>query len=151
MFKTDIFRFNGQITREEYAVSVLIFSIILILTVFIFGITFPSLILFILSSWFLLSQGVKRCHDLKKSGLYQFIPFYPIILILKNGNIIINDHNNQTLVIKFVQKSYIQKFIFTISIIFTILMGIISILLILALLGSIMILYSKILVTNLII
>jgi uncharacterized membrane protein YhaH (DUF805 family) len=36
-------------------------------------------------TWFILAQGAKRCHDIGKSGWWQFIPFYPFFLMFEKG------------------------------------------------------------------
>lgn len=37
--------------------------------------------------WFVIVQGVKRCHDLGKSGFFQLIPFYRIWMLFADGQI----------------------------------------------------------------
>jgi uncharacterized membrane protein YhaH (DUF805 family) len=40
---------------------------------------------FIMLMWFHLAQGAKRCHDIDKSGWWQLIPFWNLILYFQDG------------------------------------------------------------------
>ena len=89
MFKKP-FSFKGRIGRTEYAISFIVF------TVFYFTVgpivesnDMGSLLslLIIPVMWFLLAQGAKRCHDTGRSGWWQLIPMFWIILIIAKGNI----------------------------------------------------------------
>ena len=42
-------------------------------------------ILFIPNLWFMMAQGVKRCHDVGRSDWWLPIPFYGIILLFSDG------------------------------------------------------------------
>jgi len=46
----------------------------------------------ILVIWFLISQGVKRCHDLGRSSWWQFIPFYFLVMLFADGEYGINKY-----------------------------------------------------------
>lgn len=41
---------------------------------------------------FLFVQGIKRMHDVNKSGWYLFIPFYNLVLLLSSGTVGNNDY-----------------------------------------------------------
>jgi len=45
--------------------------------------TIPAILFYF---WFWFAQGAKRCHDLGKSGWWQFIPLYIFWMIFKKGN-----------------------------------------------------------------
>ncbi len=82
MFKNP-FSFQGRIRRTEYGLSIIITALINIIT-FGFGIflTLP----------FMIAQNTKRCHDLGKSGWWQLIPFYAVILLFEGGQNGINQY-----------------------------------------------------------
>lgn len=90
MFK-NIFSHKGRIRRLEYTAVLLMY---LLVNISILSIAFqpdgkenPSiLILFIPTTFFILIQGVKRCHDIGKSGWFQFIPFYFLLLIFLDSS-----------------------------------------------------------------
>ena len=96
MFKS-MFSFNGRIRRTEYCLAYL-FSFILnyISTVYFLNnpirnkdssIIILVLILFgIFIAIFMLSQAVKRCHDLGNSGWFCLIPFYIFWLMFAEGD-----------------------------------------------------------------
>lgn len=50
-----------------------------------------SFIIVILHFWFWFAQGAKRCHDLGKSGWWQFVPFYIFWMLFQKGEY----YNNQ--------------------------------------------------------
>jgi len=90
MFKNP-FSFDGRIRRLEYGLT---FIIYLVFYVILLAVTSASeggagaiiiLVLIIPMVWFLWAQGAKRCHDLDKSGWWQIIPFYPLVLIFQDG------------------------------------------------------------------
>jgi uncharacterized membrane protein YhaH (DUF805 family) len=80
------FSFQGRVRRREYCLSFLLYLIISFLLYYgMLSITSHSssrqdaglliLILLVICWIFMLSQGVRRCHDLGKSGWYQFLPY----------------------------------------------------------------------------
>lgn len=89
MFK-NIFSFEGRIRRLEYGISFILFFLINIFTSEFSDSTIflSSLYLFILiiSYWIVLAQGAKRCHDMGDNGFYQFIPFFFIVMMLREGD-----------------------------------------------------------------
>lgn len=87
------FSFIGRIRRFEYCISFLIW---LILSSFISAITNPviSLILFLPIFWFIIAQGIKRCHDLGHSGWYQLVPFYELFMLFEEGDPYINKYGH---------------------------------------------------------
>lgn len=44
-----------------------------------------ALLFYIPFIWFLLAQGAKRCHDRGRSGWWQLLPFYGILLLFFDG------------------------------------------------------------------
>lgn len=86
---SSIFSFEGRIRRLEYGLSYLAFSLLYgVMIVFWqsfqrFDILFYFY--FAILYWFMISQGAKRCHDLGNNGFYQFIPFYGLFMLFKDG------------------------------------------------------------------
>lgn len=89
---------KGRITRMEYFISLILFFIVdtpLLLGFKYFEIefikgTFACLSMIPLA--FILIQGAKRCHDRGNRGLYQFIPFYVLVMILGDSDYGINKY-----------------------------------------------------------
>ncbi|ALI99932.1 DUF805 domain-containing protein [Rufibacter tibetensis] len=96
MFKAP-FSFKGRIRRLEYGLSWLIyipFAIILNVLAASSDIT-TILIMFVLYIplvWFVWAQGAKRCHDKGRSGWFQIIPFYCLVLLFSDGEPYENDY-----------------------------------------------------------
>jgi uncharacterized membrane protein YhaH (DUF805 family) len=74
---------SGRIRRMEYILSFIIYIFVLEFTMPLTGI---FLVLNIIPIVFILIQGRKRCHDLGKSGWYQLIPFYGLVMTFKKGS-----------------------------------------------------------------
>jgi len=84
----NLFSFEGRIKRIEYSISFfawcILFALIKALTI---NLESPLIgLLHIPATFLLYAQGAKRCHDLDKSGWYQIIPFYFLVLIFATGN-----------------------------------------------------------------
>lgn len=87
------FSFTGRIRRLEFGLSVILCTIInRILNTEYEDITanaiaqLITLLLLIPQLWFIIAQGVKRCHDLGVNGWLVIIPFFnPFALIFKDG------------------------------------------------------------------
>ena len=79
------FSFNGRIRRMEYGISYIIYLISIQVVAELSIDTTGLIILYIPLIWFLIAQGTKRCHDVGKSGGWQFIPFYVFWLIFQEG------------------------------------------------------------------
>jgi uncharacterized membrane protein YhaH (DUF805 family) len=98
MFK-NLFSFNGRIRRTEYGLSFIIYVIFYIILRIVLE-SFPEdqaaigiiFLCFIPMVWFIWSQSAKRCHDLNRSGWYQLIPFYFLILLFQEGNKFTNEY-----------------------------------------------------------
>lgn len=98
MFKNP-FSFKGRIRRQEYIITVLILFIIRIIinlndhagnindnSIFFW------MLFYVFFSWFGIAQGVKRCHDIGKSGLWILVPFYSLWLLFAEGNVGFNEY-----------------------------------------------------------
>ncbi|SFB93259.1 methyl-accepting chemotaxis protein [Flexibacter flexilis DSM 6793] len=94
MFKNP-FSLDGRIRRKEYGIT-LLFSIIsaciLHLILSKYSLPFVEIILMLPLVWLALTQGSKRCHDLGVSGWFQFIPFYPFVMLYVDGQKRENDY-----------------------------------------------------------
>lgn len=91
MFKNP-FSFKGRIGRIEYLISFVIFTGIAFACQYIIDagngvIADISLVLFMPIAWFQLAQSAKRCHDTGRSGWWQLIPLFWIILIIAKGDV----------------------------------------------------------------
>lgn len=88
MFKAP-FNFDGRIRRKEYGISFIIFfvgfNIIDSIVNNSEALAFLQL-LFIPLCWFIIAQGVKRCHDKNNAGWYQIIPFYFFALLFSDSD-----------------------------------------------------------------
>ncbi|MCZ4222619.1 DUF805 domain-containing protein [Pedobacter rhodius] len=86
MFK-DPFSFYGRIRRTEFGLTY-VFYLICYFFVIIFsekGVEWIGVIL-LLPFYLMVSQGAKRCHDLGKSGWWQLIPFYGLVMLFGSGD-----------------------------------------------------------------
>src|SRR3954469_10399177 len=91
MFK-NIFSAKGRIRRTEYGLSWVISFTVFMLIVY-WTDTLPknsdlillTLIPFLGICYFMIVQGSKRCHDLYQKGSWQFIPFFIIPMLFKEG------------------------------------------------------------------
>ena len=55
-------------------------------------IPFLNVILFIPLIWVLWAQGAKRCHDIGKSDWWQFVPFFVLWMLFKDGDVGSNEY-----------------------------------------------------------
>jgi uncharacterized membrane protein YhaH (DUF805 family) len=77
---------NGRIRRSEYGISIILyFFIATLLNLTIANGIEGVFILYIPALWFFCAQGAKRCHDLGRSGIWQFIPFYGLWMCFQAG------------------------------------------------------------------
>jgi multidrug efflux pump len=84
------FSFNGRIRRTEYLVSIIIVMIVnSIIGKMFHDSSVVSMILKNLCEipvmWFIFAQGAKRAHDIGKSGWWQLIPIWNLLLIDQAG------------------------------------------------------------------
>ncbi len=92
------FSFEGRISRGEYFLSDVIF--------FVYSFLVAMLLLYIdeyldtnlvdsvfyhigciPGYWFYFAQNTKRCHDLGRSGWFQLLPFYFLVMLFAKGDI----------------------------------------------------------------
>lgn len=106
-FFSKAYSFNGRIRRLEFGVSIIMFLFIWLLHGYVIlritnnELNKPTkfdgaLILtsFILQIWFLLSQSVKRAHDLNESGWRIFNPLFWYNLFFKKGSAYKNNYGS---------------------------------------------------------
>lgn len=92
---TKLFSFNGRIRRTDYAVTLILYVLIVVaagatLGRFLGGI--ELLVLYIPLLWIVYAQGAKRCHDIGRSGWYQIIPLYILWMLFEGGQPCNNDY-----------------------------------------------------------
>lgn len=100
MFKKP-FSFNGRIRRMEYGISFFMYAIAAVFLNFRGDrgdgdVQVLSLFAYIPLLWFIWAQGAKRCHDLGKTGWFQIIPFYFLIMLFVEGEPSINKYGADT-------------------------------------------------------
>ena len=83
--------FNGRARRKEYWMFFLLHIIIVFVLAFIAGLISPALMIIIniytLAVFVpIIAVGVRRMHDVGKSGWYILIPIYSLILACTDGN-----------------------------------------------------------------
>ena len=106
MFKKP-FSFNGRIRRQEYWLSLLCYlSYSIVIGIVIVLLTdmqiIPPLeedkmdgvffIAFLPAFYFMLAQGVKRCHDKGNSGWWIIVPFYGFWMLFAHGDMGENEY-----------------------------------------------------------
>lgn len=73
---------KGRVGRLGYFLSFVPYSL---LTAFNPGEPFTQILITIVFGGIILLIGIKRCHDLGHSGWWQFIPFYPLWMLIAPG------------------------------------------------------------------
>lgn len=73
---------KGKTGRGNYLLGIIAFIGLIALSFFSYFLT-PVIV--ILAIWILFSVGAKRCHDLCKSGWFQIIPFYFLVMLFAKG------------------------------------------------------------------
>ncbi len=82
----NIFSLDGRIRRRTYWTRALVVVIINFIVIISMDANSPiTPLISLLLNIFMLIQGVKRMHDLNKSGFYILIPIYNLILTLTEG------------------------------------------------------------------
>ena len=96
-----LFSYKGRIRRLEFGLSYILLNVLYYLFVAVlFAITgsenLPMTLILPIALGLLVIlclQGIKRCHDLGKSGWWIIIPYYnPFVLIFMKGNDGINEY-----------------------------------------------------------
>ena len=95
------FSFKGRIRRTEYCLSFLIYVIYsypMEANEYDFGADYATfwLLLLVPMVWFILAQGVKRCHDMDNSGWWQLVPGYILLMLFSAGDKEVNDYGEPT-------------------------------------------------------
>ncbi|QDW24324.1 DUF805 domain-containing protein [Pedobacter sp. KBS0701] len=88
MFKAPL-SFYGRIRRTEFALTQILYMI-----TYFFVLVFENnkavgswiVIILLLPIYLLISQGAKRCHDLGRSGWWQLVPFYGLMMFFAAGD-----------------------------------------------------------------
>ena len=80
-----MFSFEGRIRRREYVITILLSAVIIL-------IPFLNMILLIPLLWVLWAQRAKRCHDIGKSGWWQFVPFFTLWMLFEDGDVGSNEY-----------------------------------------------------------
>lgn len=96
------FSFKGRINRAEMWITGIVYGIINGILQFVidnaYDVNASLMVLWLLiygiTSWVLLSQGAKRCHDLGHNGWWQLIPFYVIWMYFVKGESESNKYGN---------------------------------------------------------
>lgn len=86
---------EGRIRRAEFIVSLLIFLIVQVIIIEITLIGDYTNFFIVLSLpllYFLVMQGVKRCHDRGNSGWFQLIPFYVFWMLFADSQYGVNKY-----------------------------------------------------------
>lgn len=89
MFKNP-FSFNGRIRRLEYGITYLICAFPIVVLNMSLGLKSEEinplwLLFYLCLLWIVLAQGSKRCHDRGRSGWWQILPFYGVLLLFYDG------------------------------------------------------------------
>lgn len=84
---SELFSFDGRIRRLEYGISLIIFIVLTPLALIFFQSENSQIngLLLLPFFYFILTQGVKRCHDLGKNGWQLINPLYQYLMIFKPG------------------------------------------------------------------
>ena len=97
------FSFDGRIRRREYVLSYLIFLAIFwscgIISASLtdsaaegWGANAFFLVPLLPATWFIIAQGIKRCHDRGNSGWWLLVPFYHFWMLFADGDIGPNEY-----------------------------------------------------------
>ena len=90
---------KGRIRRLEFGISCILYFVAYLIVDHLAessksNMALVALMIWLPSYWFLIAQGVKRCHDLGHSGWWQIIPFYYIAMLFFDGDIYTNEYGN---------------------------------------------------------
>ncbi|MES2809838.1 MAG: DUF805 domain-containing protein [Bacteroidota bacterium] len=85
MFKSP-FSFDGRIRRTEFGITFIILTAFILFLASEYKNDDGTVLMAALPLlWLIGAQGAKRCHDIGKTGWWQCIPFYFLILLTKDG------------------------------------------------------------------
>lgn len=94
-----LFSFKGRINRTEMWITGIACGIINGILELVIDDSMLSaagiiicLLVYVTTSWLLLAQGAKRCHDLGHNGWWQMIPFYVFWMYFAGGQDVDNEY-----------------------------------------------------------
>ena len=100
MFK-NAFLFKGRARRTEFCIAYAIYMVCMFIMAGLMGASDDFGILGVLgiiimlgSTYFFLSEGTRRCHDLGHSGFWLLIPYYILWMLFQDGKVGPNEYGN---------------------------------------------------------
>jgi len=92
------FSFKGRIRRTEFWLTIIIYWLVIFVLAYL-GNNNPGgtesligVLLLVALFWFIFAQSAKRCHDLGRTAIWMFIPFYVIRMLFMEGGVRANKY-----------------------------------------------------------